>query len=97
MDDIPQVSIKVINKVTSNLIDIERRKKDCLSFVYVPATSAAHNRLLFFFLLRLFTVLMKKTHAVKHSIILDVYEQPALNIGIQILTLERMFFYLTIK
>jgi hypothetical protein len=49
-------------------------KIDCLSFVYVPATSAAHNRLLFFFfLLRLFTVLMKKTRAVKHSIFLDVY------------------------
>ncbi len=24
-------------------------KIDCLSFVYVPATSAAHNRILFFF------------------------------------------------
>jgi hypothetical protein len=55
-------------------IDIEGTKIDCLSFVYVPATSAAHNRLLFFlFLLRPFTVLMKKTHAVKQSIILDVY------------------------
>jgi len=41
----------------------------------VPATSAAHNRLLFFsFLLRPFIVLMKKTRAVKQSIILDVYE-----------------------
>ncbi len=29
-------------------IDIESPKIDCLSFVYVPATSAAHNRLLFF-------------------------------------------------
>ncbi len=48
-------------------------KIDCLSFVYVPATSAAHNRLLFFFLLQLFTVLMKKTCAVKQSIFLDVY------------------------
>ncbi len=28
-------------------IDIESPKMDCLSFVYVPATSAAHNRLLF--------------------------------------------------
>jgi len=48
-------------------------KIDCLSFVYVPATSAAHNRVLFcffFFLLRPFTVLMKKTRAVKQSIIL---------------------------
>jgi hypothetical protein len=44
----------------------------------VPATSAAHNSLLFFFfLLRPFTVLMKQTrqavHAVKQSIFLDVY------------------------
>jgi hypothetical protein len=30
-------------------IDIESPKIDCLSFVYVPATSAAHNRLLFCF------------------------------------------------
>ncbi len=50
-------------------------KIDCLSFAYVPNTSAAHNRLLFFlFLLRPFTVLMKKTRAVKQSIILDVYD-----------------------
>jgi hypothetical protein len=46
-----------------------RRKNRLLKFVYVPATSAAHNRLLFFFLLRPFTVLMKKTRAVKQSII----------------------------
>jgi hypothetical protein len=46
-------------------------KIDCLSFVYVPATSAAHNRPLF--LLQPFTVLMKKTRAVKQSIFLDVY------------------------
>ncbi len=55
-------------------IDIESPKIDCLSFVYVPATSAALIRLLFFiFLLRLFTVLMKKTCSVKQSIFLDVY------------------------
>jgi hypothetical protein len=55
-------------------LDIESPKIDCLSFVYVPATSAAHNRLLFFiFLLQPFTVLMKKTSAVKQSIFLDVY------------------------
>ncbi len=48
-----------------------KAKIDRLSFVYVPATSAAHNRLLFFFfLLRPFTVLMKKTRAVKQSIFL---------------------------
>ncbi len=46
-------------------------KIDCLSFVYVPATSAAHNILLFcFFLLQPFTVLIKKTRAVKQSTIL---------------------------
>jgi len=55
-------------------IDIERPKIDCLSFVYVPAASAAHNRLLFFFILqRPFTELMKKIRAVKQSIFLDVY------------------------
>jgi len=43
-------------------IDIERRKNRQLKFCYVPATSAAHNRL---FLLRLFTV---------QSIFLDVYD-----------------------
>jgi hypothetical protein len=48
-----------------------KAKIDCLSFVYVPATSATHNRLLFFFfLLRPFTVLMKKTRAIKQSIFL---------------------------
>ncbi len=48
-----------------------KAKIDCLRFVYVPATSAAHNRLLFFFfLLRPFTVLMKKTRAIKQSIFL---------------------------
>ncbi len=41
----------------------------------MPATSAAHNRLLFFFfLLRPFTVLIKKTRAVKQSVFLDVYD-----------------------
>ncbi len=39
----------------------------------MPATSATHNRVLFFFLLWPFTVLMKKTRAVKQSIFLDVY------------------------
>ncbi len=44
----------------------------------MPATSAACNRLLFFFLLQPFTVLMKKTRqavrANKQSIFLDVYD-----------------------
>ena len=45
------------SKVCRYHIDIESPKIDCLSFVYVPATSAAHYRLLFcFFLLRPFTV-----------------------------------------
>jgi hypothetical protein len=60
----------------SQSIDIERRKNRLPKFFYVPATSAAHNRLLF--LLRPFTVLMKQTRqavcAVKQSIFLDVYE-----------------------
>jgi hypothetical protein len=53
-----------------NLVHRYRSAKiDCLSFVYVPATSAAHNRLLFFFfLLRPFTILMKKARVVKQSI-----------------------------
>ncbi len=51
-------------------IDIEGAKIDCSSLFIVPATSAAQNRLLFFFfLLWPFTVLMKKTRAVKQSII----------------------------
>ncbi len=59
-------------------IDIGRRKNRLLKFCYVPATSAAHKRLLFFFyLLRPFTVLMKQTRqavrAVKQSIFLDFY------------------------
>jgi len=49
-------------------IDIERCKNRLLKFCYVPATSAAQNRLLFFFLVRPFTVLMKQTRAVKQSI-----------------------------
>jgi hypothetical protein len=59
-------------------IGIERRKNRLLKFCYVPATSAAHNRLLFFlFLLRPFTVLMKQTRqavcTAKQSIFLNVY------------------------
>jgi hypothetical protein len=50
-------------------MDIERPKIDCLSFVYVPATRAAHNRLLFFFFFAaaIYST-MKKTCAVKQSI-----------------------------
>ena len=50
-------------------IDIERCKNRLLRFCYVPATSAAHNRLLFFlFLLQPFTVLMKQTRQVVRAI-----------------------------
>ncbi len=61
-------------------IDIKRRKNRLLKFCYVPATSAAHNRLLFFlFLLWPFTVLMKQTRqavcAIKQSMFLDVYDK----------------------
>jgi hypothetical protein len=52
------------------LIDNKRCKNRLLKVCYVPGTSTAHNRLLFLFLLRLFTVLMKQT---KQSIFLDVY------------------------
>ena len=39
-----------------------KMKNRLLKFCYVPATSAAHNRLIFFlFLLQSFTVLMKQT------------------------------------
>ncbi len=58
---------------------IWKGKNRLLKFCYVPATSTAHDRLLFsFFLLQLFTVLMKQTRpavrAIKQSIFLDVYE-----------------------
>jgi hypothetical protein len=49
-------------------IDIERRKNRLLEFCYVPATCTAHNRLLFFFLLRPFTVLMKQTRQVVRAV-----------------------------
>ncbi len=57
---------------------ISKGKNRLLKFCYVPATSAAHNSLLFsFFLLQPFTVLIKQTRqavcAIKQSIFLDVY------------------------
>ncbi len=66
-------------------IDIERLKNRLLKFCYVPVSSAAHNRLLFFsFLLWPFTVLMKQTmqavHAIKQSIIfLVIYDRTEQN------------------
>jgi hypothetical protein len=56
----------------------QKTKNRLLKFCYVPATSAAHSRLLsFLFLLCPFKVLMKQTRqavrAIKQSIFLDVY------------------------
>jgi hypothetical protein len=56
-----------------------KTKNRLLKFCYVPATSAACSRLLFFlFLLWLFTVLMKQTRqavrTIKQPIFLDVYD-----------------------
>ncbi len=46
-----------------------KAKNRLIKFCYVPATSAAQNRLLFFFfLLRLFTVLMKQTRQALSSL-----------------------------
>jgi hypothetical protein len=57
-----------------------KTKNRLLKFCFVPVTSAAHNKLLFFlFLLWPFTVVMKQTrqavHVIKQSIFLDVYVQ----------------------
>jgi hypothetical protein len=54
-------------------IDIEAQKIDCLSFVMCPLLAQLIIGI-FSFLLQLFTVLMKKTRAIKQSIFLDVYE-----------------------
>jgi hypothetical protein len=76
------VALSIINDNIGNSIgvtgiDIESHKNRLFKFCYVPATSAAHKRLLFFFLLLPFTVLMKQTrqavHAIKQSIFFDVY------------------------
>ncbi len=50
-------------------IDIERRKNRLLKFCYVPATSAAHNRLLFFF----YSTNEPNKAGLKQSIFLEVY------------------------
>ncbi len=78
------ISLRSLKKVWCEInIDIERHKNRLLKFCYVPATSTAHNRLLFFsFLLQPFTVLMKQTRqsvcTVKQSIFLDVYGDQSL-------------------
>ncbi len=48
-------------------------KIDCLSFVMCPLVQLIIGFFSFFFLLRPFTVLIKKTRAIKQSIFLDVY------------------------
>jgi hypothetical protein len=54
------------------------KKIDYLMFVMLPLLAPPHPRLFFFFKLRPFTVLMRKTRqavrAIKQSISLDVYE-----------------------
>ncbi len=56
-------------------IDIERRQNRLLKFCYVPATSAAHNRLLFFAAAVYSTNKQTRqaVHAIKQTILLDVY------------------------
>ncbi len=55
-------------------IDIERRKNRLLKFCYVPATSVAHNRLLFFFFAAaVYNTNEAKKAGLKQSIFLDVY------------------------
>jgi hypothetical protein len=74
-----------------------KMKNRLLKFCYVPATSAARNRLLFvLFLLWPFTVLMKQTRqavrAIKQSIFLDVYVHKHLDIVyFQIPVLDRIY------
>ncbi len=60
------------NGVTT--IDIERRKNRLFKFCYVPATSAAHNRLLsFFFAAAVYSTNEANKAGLKQSIFLDVY------------------------
>ena len=72
----------------------QKAKIDCLSFVYVPATSAAHKLIIGFFssfyLLQPFTVLMKKTCAIKQSIFLRcLWAQPFfINFGVSVINLN---------
>jgi hypothetical protein len=61
----PPPALVILSDVT---IDIERRKNRLLKCCYVPATSAAHNKLLF--LLRPFTVLTKQS---KHAPLSSLY------------------------
>ncbi len=63
VDEIFEIRYLVSENLRSRIIDIKYYR--LLKFCYVPATSAACNRLIFFlFLLRTFTVLMKQTRQV---------------------------------
>ena len=60
--------------ISSQIYPKTSKKYRLLKFCYVPATSAARNRLLFFlFLLRPFTVLMKQTRQVVRAIKLSIF------------------------
>jgi hypothetical protein len=62
------IIISNIHKKKGSTIDIETLQNRLLNVCYVPTTSASLNRLLFFFLLQLLTVLMKQTRQVVHTI-----------------------------
>ena len=72
------------------IIDIERRKNRLLKFSYVPATSAAHNRLLFFsfFAAAVYSTISKQA-GLKQSKFLDVY---GINIDL-FMSMDRIFMY----
>jgi hypothetical protein len=86
-----------VNCTEPSPIDIKRRKNRLLKFCYLPATSAAHNRLLF--LLQPFAVLMKQTRqavcTVKQSIFVDVYASPSVIVSGLHISLQTMCDELT--
>jgi hypothetical protein len=55
-----------------SIIDIKRCKNRLLKFCYVPATSAAHNKLLFF-AAAVYSTNEANKAGLKQSIFLDVY------------------------
>jgi len=72
-----KLDLQVEKKISTNH-RYRKTKNRMLKFCYVPVTSAARNRLLFFlFLLWPFTAIMKQARqavrAIKQSIFLDVY------------------------
>ncbi len=54
-------------------IDIERRINRLYKFCYVPATSTAHNRLLFLLQLAVYSTNEANKAGLKQSIFLDVH------------------------